>query len=76
MPATQSTAVRRLLRLPEVCTRVGLSRTEIYRRIQRKTFPSPIQIGPQTSAWDSVAIDRWVDAQVSRAAVRERKEAQ
>lgn len=72
MPATDQVGARRLLRLPEVRQRVGLSRTEIYRRIRRNAFPSPVQLGPQSSAWDSAAIDRWIDEQIKAAkAVRQ-----
>lgn len=61
MQATEQASARRLLRLPEVRHRVGLSRTEIYRRIKRNAFPAPVQLGPQSSAWDSEAIDRWIE---------------
>lgn len=55
---------RRLLRLPEVRQRVGLSRSEIYRRIRQKTFPRPVSLGPQTSAWDSSAVDAWISSRI------------
>ena len=72
MQATEQTGTRRLLRLPEVRQRVGLSRTEIYRRIKRNTFPSPVRLGPQSRAWDSAAIDRWIeDCLQSSKAVRQ-----
>lgn len=57
----ERTDTRRLIRLPEVRQRVGLSRSEIYRRIRRNAFPSPVRLGPQSSAWDSAEIDRWID---------------
>jgi prophage regulatory protein len=49
-----------LERLPSVCARTGLCRSEIYRRVPRGEFPAPIKIGKRASAWDSRAIDRWI----------------
>lgn len=69
MPNAQTQQSRRLLRLPEVKQRVGLSRTEIYRRIQRGAFPRSIPLGPQSAAWDSIAIDTWIDGQLRAAEV-------
>ena len=60
MPSTTQPVERRLLRLPEVRQRVGLSRSEIYRRIRRNEFPKPVPLGPQTSAWDAGELERWI----------------
>ena len=35
----------RFLRLPEVVSRIGLSRSSIYRQIAEKTFPKPYVLG-------------------------------
>lgn len=53
----------RLLRLPDVVRQVGLSRSEIYRRIRRGEFPAHLKLGPRASAWRSSEIDRWVEGQ-------------
>lgn len=58
---------RSLLRLPEVRRRVGLSNSEIYRRIAAGTFPAPIKLGPQMSAWPSDVIDRVVEQMIASA---------
>ncbi len=42
---------RRLLRLPEVKEKVGLSRTAIYKLIAEGQFPRQVCIGPRTVAW-------------------------
>lgn len=65
MPITEQVSSRRLLRLPEVRQRVGLSRTEIYRRIRRGDFPSAVPLGQRASAWDSVEVDRWIAERVA-----------
>lgn len=53
-----------LLRRPEVESRTGLSRSEIYRRIKEGSFPSPVTLGHRVVAWPSTTIDEWVDAQI------------
>ncbi len=49
-----------ILRLPEVVSRVGLSRTEIYRRIARGTFPHMIELGPRAVGWRESDVDKWI----------------
>ncbi len=49
-----------LERLPRVRTRVGLSRSELYRRIALGTFPAPIKLGERVSAWNAAEVDRWI----------------
>lgn len=55
---------RRLLRLPEVRQKTGLSTSEIYRRMGRETFPPSVRIGPRQVAWDSHLIDCWILVQL------------
>ena len=40
-----------ILRLPQVSELVNLSRSTIYRMIERDQFPSPIQIGLRSVGW-------------------------
>lgn len=49
-----------LLRLPDVRSQTGLSRSEIYRRMAAGRFPRPVKVGPNISAWNSREIDQWV----------------
>ena len=55
-----------LLRLPQVLERVGLGKSSVYAMIQRKEFPAPIKIGGRISAWDSSAIDAWIEEQIAK----------
>jgi len=41
----------RLIRLPEVKARVGLSRSSIYLKISEGTFPPPVKLGVRSVAW-------------------------
>ena len=51
----------KLERLPAVKARVGLGKSEIYRRIALGTFPRPLKLGgARASAFDSREIDQWI----------------
>lgn len=58
----------RLVRLPEVKERTGLSKTEIYRRMDDGDFPKAIPLGPRAVAWSSDDIDSWIAQLIERAA--------
>jgi prophage regulatory protein len=57
----------RFLRLPEVRSRVGLSRSQIYRLIQDGSFPAPLKIGSQVSVWPDGDIVRWQSEAMEKA---------
>ena len=54
----------RILRLPEVQEKVGLSRSSIYLRIQGGNFPSPVSLGGRAVGWLSAEVEAWIEAQV------------
>lgn len=55
-----------LLRMPEVASRVGLSKSQIYRLIRLKEFPAPVRIGANSVAWPSQKIEGWITAKVEQ----------
>ena len=57
----------RIMRLPEVRSRTGLSRTEIYRRMDDGTFPKAIPLGKRSIGWRSDEIDGWIHERISLA---------
>lgn len=57
----------RFLRLPDVQTRVGLSRSQIYRMIQNGEFPAPVKIGGHISVWADTEIHGWQQEVLERA---------
>jgi prophage regulatory protein len=59
-----ATADTRFLRLPEVRERSGLSKSELYRRIRKGTFPKPAKLGYRTSVWPKAVVDRWLWDQI------------
>lgn len=54
-----------LLRLPGVRARTGLSRSEIYRRIQAGDFPQPVHLGERSRAWPEHEVLAWCQARIA-----------
>ena len=62
MISNQTTATGdRILRIPEVCQRTGLSRATIYTRIRSGDFPPRIKLGPRAMGFRESALDRWIN---------------
>lgn len=56
---------KRLLRLPEVCERIGLRRSTLYRMITLHNFPVPRKLGKKTVAWLECDVNAWIDSKRS-----------
>jgi len=63
--------VLRILRLPEVKARIGLSRSTIYLRISNGEFPKPVQLGGHAVGWPESEIENWIQCQIERSRVVE-----
>jgi len=50
----------RILRLPAVIERVGLSRSAICARMAKGQFPRPLRIGARAVGWLEADIDEWL----------------
>lgn len=57
---------KRILRLGEVISRTGRSRSSIYADIERGEFPRPIKIGPRAVGWMETEIDSWIKERIFR----------
>lgn len=64
----QPSTFRKLLRLREVQTTTGLSRSAIYDLASRGHFPAPVKIGPRASAWVAAEIDAWIEHKIAERA--------
>jgi prophage regulatory protein len=51
---------KRALRLKLVSEMTGLSKTQIYRLMQRGQFPLPARLSERVVAWDEGAIHNWL----------------
>ncbi len=61
---TNSNINTRILRLPEVKRRTGLSRTTIYERIKTGVFPKHISLGARSVGWLEHEIEAWIATRV------------
>lgn len=57
-------AQRSIIRLPEVMSRTGLSRSSIYRFIKLGIFPHHFSLGARAVGWDSQGIDSWIESRL------------
>lgn len=55
---------RQFLRLKQVEAKTGYKRSTLYLKITRNEFPKPISLGARAVAWDSCAVDAWMDSRV------------
>ncbi|WP_380871551.1 hypothetical protein ACFB49_25330 [Sphingomonas sp. DBB INV C78] len=57
----------RLIRMPEVCRRVGLGKSMIYELIKAGRFPAPYKIPapdsplPFASRWSEIEVVAWIN---------------
>ena len=75
VPATGNTqsnnaagAPMRVIRMPEVKQRIGLSRSKIYTLIASNDFPRKIHLGLRAIGFLSNEIDMWIEGRVLAAA--------
>lgn len=56
--------MQRILRLPTVKARTGLSRSTIYLRIAEGRFPKPISLGDRAVGWIEAEVNDWLTQQI------------
>ena len=49
--------VTKILRLPNVKSRTGLSRSTIYLRVSEGSFPAPVSLGGRAVGWIEAEVD-------------------
>ena len=59
-------AEMKFLRLPQVKSKTGLSRSSIYQRISEGKFPKPVSIGVRAVAWVDDDVHDWMRRQIER----------
>lgn len=55
----------KILRLPQVIDKTGLSRTTVYESIKRGDFPNPVQLTERSIGWREHEIDEWIEGRES-----------
>jgi prophage regulatory protein len=56
----------KLLRLPGVKTRTGLTTTEIYEAQKEGTFPASVRISERCVAWVETEINEWIAQRIAQ----------
>lgn len=52
--------LNKMYRKTEVCSLLGVSHSTLYRWTANNSFPSPIQLGPNTVGWKQSDIEEWL----------------
>lgn len=55
----------RIMRLPEVLAKIGISRSTLYRAVSGGEFPKPIRLGRRAIGWNQPAVDAWLASRVA-----------
>ena len=55
---------RKILRLPIVMDRTGLSRSTVYQRVTEGKFPSPVSLGARAVGWIEAEVEEWIAHQI------------
>jgi len=56
----------KILRLPTVLDRTGLSRSTVYQRVAEGNFPKSISLGAIAVGWIEAEIDEWIARQIEQ----------
>ena len=60
-----------ILRLPQVKSRTGLSRSSIYLRMQTNDFPLSISLGGRAVGWLESDVDEWIITRIEESRVND-----
>ena len=52
----------RILRMPEVLSKVGISRSTLYAMVAAGEFPRAVRLTHKTVGWRSTDLDRWIES--------------
>ena len=55
----------RIVRLPDVLARTGLSRSTIYVRLGKGSFPKSVHLGARAVGWIEAEVDEWIRQQIA-----------
>ncbi len=56
----QKSTPTKVLRLPKVLEKIGISRSQLYRLISQGDFPKQYHLSTRTAVWDEAEIDLWL----------------
>lgn len=56
----------RVMRIQDVCDKIALSRTSLWRLCKSADFPQPIQLGGRVAGFLEHEIDAWLEHQAAQ----------
>ena len=56
----------RLIRIKEVISKTGLTRSRIYQYIGEDKFPASVSLGGRSVAWVESEVDQWIENVISQ----------
>jgi len=56
----------KLLKMPEVQTKTGLSKSHLYALAQQGLFPKQVKLTERSSAWVESEVDGWIDSRIAQ----------
>ncbi|GMV00400.1 MAG: AlpA family transcriptional regulator [Burkholderiaceae bacterium] len=68
-PHAPAAAGTRILRLDEVCAKIGLRKTAVYQMAADGEMPSQVRIGARAVGWVEREIDAWLAQRIERGRV-------
>ena len=63
--ATETQPTPTIIRRKTVEARTGLSRSTLYLRVAKGTFPAPVNLGARAVGWLADEVTAWIDARVA-----------
>ena len=55
---------KKILRLPIVLDRTGLSRSTVYQRVSEGKFSRPVSLGARAVGWIETEVEEWISRQI------------
>jgi prophage regulatory protein len=56
----------KLIKISDVTSNLGLSKSHMYALIQRGKFPKPIKLSERSSAWLESEVNDWIESRISQ----------
>ncbi|MDD2722184.1 MAG: AlpA family phage regulatory protein [Gallionella sp.] len=63
--ATHQTAPQQFFRLSHLKQRLGVSGSSIWAWVKKGTFPKPIRLSENCTAWDRASIEAWEQSRIA-----------
>jgi prophage regulatory protein len=54
----------RVLRRRATEVKCGLSKTVLYDKLKKASFPKPVKLGPKSVGWLESELDQWIEARI------------